>query len=286
MPGRSDTWWSIPAVGRAFAAIGAALRAMSRCPPCASIWRRPASTLRIQRPWRGWRRRGDAALGGWLNEAGLRLRLVVGLLENLFDPETILIGGALPAALIRRLIEAANPLPASVACRDGRAAPRLMPGGTHRPRDGRPGRRGAAAVQQRHARVGARRAAGAGRLLALTPGPPRSPFRPSDPRPRDCHDHRCRPPRPARRPIPAIVRLWRVLMPLDSVVTNAEHGGPSGRREPAPCSPPCRSAAASMSPMPARPAARADRMRSGPKPEPTWAPSGPARWKAPRRCST
>lgn len=75
---------------------------------------------------------GDAALSGWINQAGLRLRLVIGLLENLFDPETVLIGGALPPALIRRLIEAASPLPATVACRNGRAAPRLMPGTTGR----------------------------------------------------------------------------------------------------------------------------------------------------------
>ena len=68
---------------------------------------------------------GDPAFEGWLAEAAALLRRAAVVVENLFDPETILIGGLAPDALIERLVAAAEPLPPSIAARAGRTGPRL-----------------------------------------------------------------------------------------------------------------------------------------------------------------
>lgn len=66
----------------------------------------------------------------WIEEAALHLSPVVGMLENLLDPETIVFGGALPDVLLDDLIAALEPLPLSVASRRQRAVPRVMRGAT------------------------------------------------------------------------------------------------------------------------------------------------------------
>lgn len=52
------------------------------------------------------------------------------MLENLFDPEAIVIGGALPPGLLEDLTQAMLPLPLSVAHRRNRSEARLIHGRT------------------------------------------------------------------------------------------------------------------------------------------------------------
>lgn len=71
---------------------------------------------------------GDAGLLDWLAQAARLLSPVIGTLENLFDPQTIVLGGALPDAILEALI-ARLELPAgSVARRAGRSRPRVLRG--------------------------------------------------------------------------------------------------------------------------------------------------------------
>ena len=62
---------------------------------------------------------------GWISEAAPLLRAAVATIENLFDPETIVLGGIADDALISTLIDCAMPLANSVSLRKNRLAPRL-----------------------------------------------------------------------------------------------------------------------------------------------------------------
>ncbi|MGO4172760.1 ROK family transcriptional regulator [Bosea sp. TAF32] len=73
---------------------------------------------------------GHPVVTGWIAQAGSLLAPVLGLLENLFDPETIVLGGAMPDSIIDALIAAAGPLPLSVARRGDRSVPRVQRGAT------------------------------------------------------------------------------------------------------------------------------------------------------------
>lgn len=66
----------------------------------------------------------------WIDEVASHLAPVIGMLENLLDPESIIIGGALPRVVLDDLIEALGPLPLSVASRRQRMVPRILPGTT------------------------------------------------------------------------------------------------------------------------------------------------------------
>ena len=66
---------------------------------------------------------GEAA---WIAEAAPLLRNAIVTIENLFDPETVVIGGLMEDHLLDALTAAANPLPTSVADRKDRSAPRIM----------------------------------------------------------------------------------------------------------------------------------------------------------------
>jgi predicted NBD/HSP70 family sugar kinase len=68
------------------------------------------------------------ALEKWLTEAGSKLALATNILESVLDPETIIIGGLASAAIVQRLIEAADPLPVSAGARPNRVVPRLIAG--------------------------------------------------------------------------------------------------------------------------------------------------------------
>ncbi len=75
----------------------------------------------------------DAAIAGrapayiaWIAETAPLLRRATVTIENLFDPQTILIGGLAPESLIADLIAAAEPLPHSIAERSDRASARLV----------------------------------------------------------------------------------------------------------------------------------------------------------------
>ncbi|MDP1670249.1 ROK family transcriptional regulator [Phaeovulum sp.] len=71
---------------------------------------------------------GDRALSLWLDEAAAALSQAVGLLENLFDPQAVILGGALPDALLDDLIRRLALPPGSVARRAGRLVPRVLRG--------------------------------------------------------------------------------------------------------------------------------------------------------------
>lgn len=68
------------------------------------------------------------AIAEWIAAAAPLLRWVTALLENMLDPERIVVGSYLPHALLRRLIEAAEPLRHSISAREGRITSRLAPG--------------------------------------------------------------------------------------------------------------------------------------------------------------
>ncbi len=60
-------------------------------------------------------------LHDWCRQAADRLRDAIGVIENMLDPRTIVIGGSAPKALVERLVALAHPLRRSV--RGGLAAP-------------------------------------------------------------------------------------------------------------------------------------------------------------------
>src|SRR5690606_16409462 len=62
----------------------------------------------------------DPVLSDWIEEAADYLAPTVAMLENIFDPETVVFGGNLPDAILDALIEALDPLPVSVSTRTGR----------------------------------------------------------------------------------------------------------------------------------------------------------------------
>ena len=67
----------------------------------------------------------DQRLLQWCNEAAGYLHNAVCTIENLLDPETIVIGGSAPTALVARLLELAMPLGNSVRSGTG-SAPRVL----------------------------------------------------------------------------------------------------------------------------------------------------------------
>jgi predicted NBD/HSP70 family sugar kinase len=64
----------------------------------------------------------------WMAEAGQKLANTINILETMIDPETIIIGGLAPQALVEKLIAASKPLPVSVGDKPDRKHPRVMPG--------------------------------------------------------------------------------------------------------------------------------------------------------------
>jgi len=66
----------------------------------------------------------------WIEEAAGYLAPQVAMLENLFDPEAIVLGGVLPPGLLEDLVQAMQPLPLSVARRRDRSEARLIHGRT------------------------------------------------------------------------------------------------------------------------------------------------------------
>jgi predicted NBD/HSP70 family sugar kinase len=68
----------------------------------------------------------------WIEETAGYLAPQVAMLENLFDPEAIVLGGVLPPGLLEDLVQAMQPLPLSVARRRNRNEARLIHGRTGR----------------------------------------------------------------------------------------------------------------------------------------------------------
>ncbi|MGR3435890.1 MAG: ROK family transcriptional regulator [Shimia sp.] len=72
--------------------------------------------------------RGSAAYAAWRDGACAALGHAVLMVENLLDPETVILGGALPAPILDDLVRGTPLREASLANRPDRAQPRLMTG--------------------------------------------------------------------------------------------------------------------------------------------------------------
>ncbi|TPW27174.1 ROK family transcriptional regulator [Pararhizobium mangrovi] len=72
----------------------------------------------------------DPLLLEWLEEAARHLLPIVATLENILDPETIVLGGMLPGRIVDSLIQRLEPLALSVSDRQKRQVPRVMHGQT------------------------------------------------------------------------------------------------------------------------------------------------------------
>jgi predicted NBD/HSP70 family sugar kinase/biotin operon repressor len=68
----------------------------------------------------------------WLESAADALGQAVGLIENLFDPQTIILGGAMPEAVLDHLVEATELPKLSVSNRADTTVPRLQRGASGR----------------------------------------------------------------------------------------------------------------------------------------------------------
>lgn len=64
----------------------------------------------------------------WLDEAAPALKQAINILESLLDPQTILISGFLPEAILLRLIARLEPLSRSISSRSDREYPRIQMG--------------------------------------------------------------------------------------------------------------------------------------------------------------
>ncbi|PSM15850.1 ROK family transcriptional regulator [Nitratireductor sp. StC3] len=73
-------------------------------------------------------RTGERQFDTWMNKAAIVLRLLVVNLENLFDPEAVIVNGFMPHPILAELQRRALPLPSSVASRRRREVPRLILG--------------------------------------------------------------------------------------------------------------------------------------------------------------
>lgn len=71
--------------------------------------------------------RRDHRLMDWLASAASILRDVCAVIEVMFDPGFIAVGGALPRSLVERLVDRAYPLRPTPSARRDRALPRLLP---------------------------------------------------------------------------------------------------------------------------------------------------------------
>lgn len=75
---------------------------------------------------------GNSHLLDWVQKAAPPLSQAIGMVENLFDPEAVILGGALPDALLDDLIAALELPDASVSRRQDRKLPRVMRGASGR----------------------------------------------------------------------------------------------------------------------------------------------------------
>ena len=74
----------------------------------------------------------DPALAAWLEQAAEPLSAAITTVENLFDPQAIILGGAMPDNVLDHLIGAVTLTDRSVARREDRTRPRLLRGASGR----------------------------------------------------------------------------------------------------------------------------------------------------------
>lgn len=72
------------------------------------------------------------SLAAWLDTAVEPLSAAVAFIENIIDPETVILGGAMPNGILDRLIETTRLAERSVSARGDRSSPRLMRGSSGR----------------------------------------------------------------------------------------------------------------------------------------------------------
>ncbi len=75
---------------------------------------------------------GQTDLIAWLDQAAMAMSQAVLILENLFDPQSIILGGAMPDEVLDYIISKIDPPDRSVANRPNRSHPRLLRGGSGR----------------------------------------------------------------------------------------------------------------------------------------------------------
>ncbi len=73
-----------------------------------------------------YRRRPVVGRAGWIAEAAPVFRRAIATIENLFDPETIIVGGIAEDDVLAELVAAAEPLMNSVSNRKERLLPRII----------------------------------------------------------------------------------------------------------------------------------------------------------------
>jgi predicted NBD/HSP70 family sugar kinase len=78
-------------------------------------------------------RRSGMSEADWLKTVAPTFRNAIVAIENIFDPETVVVGGLAPADLLERIVELAAVLPNSVASKMDRQTPRVRvaEGGEH-----------------------------------------------------------------------------------------------------------------------------------------------------------
>lgn len=75
------------------------------------------------------RRPADQSETAWVEAVSSIFRNALTTVENLFDPETIILGGIIPPSVLARLAAAASDLPNSVSARYDRTTPRVLTAG-------------------------------------------------------------------------------------------------------------------------------------------------------------
>ncbi|WP_104668250.1 ROK family transcriptional regulator [Ensifer adhaerens] len=71
---------------------------------------------------------GERQFDTWMDKAAAVLRLLVVNLENMFDPETVVVNGFMPYPVLAELERRALPLPPSISSRQRRETPRVILG--------------------------------------------------------------------------------------------------------------------------------------------------------------
>lgn len=74
----------------------------------------------------------NPTLRAWLDRAAQPLSAAITIVENLFDPQAVILGGAMPDVLLDHLIRAVELSPHSVSNREDRSTPRLLRGASGR----------------------------------------------------------------------------------------------------------------------------------------------------------
>jgi predicted NBD/HSP70 family sugar kinase len=69
---------------------------------------------------------GDWRLAAWLDEAAASLRQAIVMIENMLDPQAVILGGVLPQSVLEALIARILPLPRSVSLNKASDTPRII----------------------------------------------------------------------------------------------------------------------------------------------------------------